>query len=263
MRAYLHLLRNIIKYGDKHESRAGPTRRVWGEMLHLDISARFPLLSTRRIYFKPVLAELQAFLEGTERTRRFEELGCNYWRKNAEAWHADGESVGRIYGSQWRDWNGHVDQIEQLVNGLRREPESRRHLLTAWNPSEMANMCLPPCHVLSQYSVDHGYLNCAVYMRSVDVCLGLPSDMVLYAALTGLLANEVGLKPGQLVFFLADCHVYENHVDYAEQQLQVTVGPQPEWSVDPFATIATYRPEHIKIGDYFSYEGKFHYQLNV
>jgi thymidylate synthase len=263
MENYLRLLRKLVKYGRPHDSRAGKTRRIWGEALHFNISELFPLLTTRRINYLPVLGELAAFLEGTEKTARFEELGCNYWRPNAEAWQAGGASVGRIYGSQWRDWNGEIDQLTQLVDGLRDDPGSRRHLLTAWNPSELHAMCLPPCHVLSQYSVDGDYLDSAVYMRSVDVCLGLPSDMVLYAALTGLLAKEIGRKPGDLVFFLADCHVYENHIDEAMKQCVATPGDQPTWRIALGATLATFKPEHIIINDYVAQDRKLIYKLNV
>jgi thymidylate synthase len=182
------------------------------------MSEGFPLLTTRAVPYRGVLGELAAFIEGTSSLSRFKELGCNYWDGNAEAWAPGQDTVGRIYGVQWRDWrNGDrsIDQLKRLVEGLISRPYDRRHILTAWNPGELEEMCLPPCHIFAQFyrSSVSSRLDCTVYMRSVDLCLGLPADLVLYAMLLTLIAEETKLHPGMLIFMLGDAHIYENHLD--------------------------------------------------
>jgi thymidylate synthase len=264
MNQYLQLLRRVLHTGTPHTSRAGPTHRLWCDMLRLDMSnGEFPLITTRPVNYRPVLGELAAFLEGEHRTARFEELGCKYWGPNAKAWRAPGDSVGRVYGVQWRRWNEYLDQLEQLVNGMRDNPDSRRHVLTAWNPEELGDMCLPPCHVLSQYSVRANLVDCAVYMRSVDVCLGLPSDMILYGALLALIAQEVGRKPGELIFFLADCHIYDNHREQARAQTRRDPWLQPQYKLDPRAGIDHFHPKHFEIVGYKTGYAEIKYELNV
>lgn len=218
---YLDLAEHVLNCGEPRASRAGPTRAIFGCDLELHMNL-FPILTTREIFWKPVLGELAAFLEGTSDVRRFEALGCNYWRPNAEAWAPGKNSVGRIYGVQWRHWagtDGPVDQLIDLVDGLRDTPHGRRHILATWNPGELHDMCLPPCHLLAQFYVRENYLDCLVYMRSVDVCLGLPSDMVLYGMLLELVAAEIGRTAGRLRFSLGDVHIYENHMEALKEQL--------------------------------------------
>ena len=264
---YQELLGQVVKHGARRHSRAGPTRSIFGQ-LSLSLSMEdsvFPLLTTRRIHFLPVLGELAAFLRGATDLATFKRFGCNYWDANAAAWRNPGD-VGRIYGAQWRDWitpdGGRVDQLVVLIEGLRNEPESRRHILACWNPGELHEMCLPPCHIIAQFNVEHAELDCCVYMRSVDVCLGLPSDMVLYGALLALIAQRIGRNPRYLTFFFGDCHVYENHVQTAKQQLEREAFPLPTFELRPTCDIYRFKPEDIIIHGYRPAES-LKYPFNV
>lgn len=220
MKAYHDLVNEVVTYGAPRVSRVGPTRQMFGKMLEWHMSQGFPLITTRRMYPKPIFGELAAFLNGADHVSEFRAYGCNYWDADAKRWGRDG-ALGRIYGVQWRDWGGRIDQLRNLVNGLIDDPHGRRHIVTAWNPGELHVMALPPCHTWFQCNVDDvGNLDMLVYMRSVDLCLGLPADLCLYGLLLSLLAREVGLEPGRLVFTFGDCHVYENHVAVWETEQQ-------------------------------------------
>jgi thymidylate synthase len=206
------LVDDVLTNGTIRRCRNGQTTAVFGRMLRHDMRAGFPIITTRRVAWRGVFGELAAFLEGSTSLRRFKELGCNYWDMNAKEWpQHDGDYLGRIYGAQWRNFGG-VDQLVQLVSGLVTDPHGRRHLLTTWNPGELGDMCLPPCHLTAQFFQSRQGLSCTVYMRSVDLCLGLPSDLVLYGLLLHLVAHEVHTTPHELVFMLGDAHVYENHI---------------------------------------------------
>lgn len=267
MKQYLELMDRVLSRGSPHLSRAGGTVRLIGESLSFSMNARvFPILTTRRVLYRGVLGELAAFLEGTMRVDRFEELGCNYWRPNAEAWRPGQGDVGRIYGPQWRSWANQfgddIDQITELVEGIRNDPSSRRHVLTAWNPAELEDGCLPPCHILSQFVVDAGTLHCLVYMRSVDVCLGLPADMILYGALLAIIAQETGKSPGMLKFFFGDCHIYDNHAMHARMQLTRTPIPQPRYALDWRSRVNAFKPDDLTLQHYEAQE-PIKYDLNV
>lgn len=194
--AYLDLLEDVLLRGKPTPSRAGETLSTFGNMLTLDmLDRKFPLVLTRRVYPMQVLAELECFIKGTSRLSDFVDAGCNYWTLNAQAWRPGENMVGRIYGVQWRHWRRQdgeeIDQLVNLVEGLRDDPYGRRHILTAWNPGELAEMCLPPCHVMAQFNLSGAELDCLVTMRSVDLCLGLPSDMILYGMLLYLVGKSV------------------------------------------------------------------------
>ena len=254
--AYLDLLEEVLEHGDERPSRAGPTRSLFGSQLVLGpVHASFPIISSRRIWQRPILGELECFIKGTRRLTDFKEAGCNYWNANAQAWKPGANDVGRIYGVQWRQWRGpggeHHDQLARLVEGLRDDPAGRRHILATWNPGELDEMCLPPCHILAQFYVSDDTLECCVTMRSVDVCLGLPADMVLYGALLSLVAEEVGLKAGRLIFHLGDTHVYENHVDQAKSQLSRVLSPsQPKFFNAPGNSLFNFRGDKCGLDGY-------------
>jgi len=194
-------------------------------------------------------------VRGAETVNEFRNWGCNYWDANAKAWPANAHlpvelmRVGKIYGGQWRDFNG-VDQLRCLVRDLKFNPDSRRHLLTTYNPAELDQACLPPCHLLAQFNVDKGVLDCVVYMRSVDLCVGLPSDYILYATLLVLLAKECGYTAGALTFMLGDTHVYANHVVEWHRQKSRAMHPLPSFVLEPNATVLEFKPEDIQLNDY-------------
>ena len=222
---YLALLRRILERGVRREVRNGETMALFGESIDADLQQGFPMITTRHMSPRGVVGELAGFLQGAVHSEQFKQLGCNYWDFNAKQW-GRGGYLGRIYGAQWRSWRSvnlasefkETDQLRELIKGLRMDPTGRRHVMTTWNPGELDNMALPPCHLLTQYYVDGRYLDCCVYMRSVDVCLGLPSDFVLYALLQMLIAWEVAHHPRRLTFFMGDTHIYAPHIDQAIEQ---------------------------------------------
>lgn len=256
---YKFLVNRVIMTGEGRSSRVGPTLSVFGAALKIrDLrKGLFPILTTRKMYLKPILGELAAFLAGAKDLATFKDFGCNYWDDNAAAWRGnlgltpDKFMVGRIYGVQWRDWNGQRDQVEALIRGLKKDPFSRRHILTTWNPSELQQMCLPPCHLLAQFYVTNDFhLDCIVTMRSVDLCLGLPSDVVIYAALLILVAQQVRLSPGNLTFMLGDTHVYLNHVDTWIDQDAEQLHELPRWHLVEHATVDNFTPDMFALSDY-------------
>jgi thymidylate synthase len=254
---YLQLVSNVLELGAKRSTRAGPTRQVFGAGIVIEDlrNGKFPILTSRKIFYRPVLGELAAFLRGATDLQTFKDFGCNYWDANAEAWSenrklpANDWDVGNIYGAKWRSFND-VDQLERLVTNLSLDPLSRRHLLTAYDPAE-EYQCLPPCHLMAQFNVsNNSYLDCIVYMRSVDLCLGLPSDIILYATLLLLVAQETGYSPGTLTFMFGDTHIYENHIDGFKKQRTSTIFDLPTWKLAPEATIDNFEPKHLNLIDY-------------
>ena len=245
---FIALVDDCLDNGSLRKGRNGDATSVFGRMIRHDMRDGFPLITTRRVSYKGVFGELAGFLEGATTEARFAELGCPYWKHNA---FPNGE-LGPIYGAQWRDFNG-VDQLETLINGLHTNPYGRRHVLTTWNPADLPLMCLPPCHLLAQFFRGRdGSLSCSVYMRSVDLCLGLPSDLVLYGLLLALVAKEVGAWPKDLVFFLGDAHVYENHEELWVSQRVRRIIPtyNGRLDLDDSTTIFEFLPEQAVIRDY-------------
>jgi len=254
---YLQLVSNVLERGVKRETRAGPTRQVFGAGLVIECLRNhdFPILTSRKLFPKPVFGELAAFLRGATDLKTFKDFGCNYWDANAEAWFGNRGipktewDVGKIYGAKWRNFEG-ADQLEALVHGIRANPFSRRHMLTAYDPAE-TYQCLPPCHLMAQFNVDNnGYLDCIVYMRSVDLCLGLPSDIILYATLMLLVAQETNYSAGTLIFMLGDTHIYENHIDIFKKQLASPTFRLPTWELAQDATLDNFEPKHLNIIGY-------------
>lgn len=265
---YLGLLVSTLAHGTKRPpAREGipGTRGVFGAWLGVNMLDGFPILTTRKVYVHGVAAELAAFLKGATKVSQFEELGCPYWSADAERWKPGQNKVGRIYGVQWRHWrtwdpvtmaNRYTDQIDELIKSLHQNPFGRRHLLTAWNPGELDQMCLPPCHVLAQFYVetvdpeDVPHLSMTVYMRSVDLCLGLPSDFVLYGLLHALIAREVGMQASRAVWFLGDAHIYDNHIKQVEEQLSRKPREQARLLLAPETGVNQFKPEHVSLVGY-------------
>ena len=270
---YLDLVNEVLEHGECRESRVGDTRMMFGKTLHIDClrEGRFPILTHRKMYYGAVLGELAAFLEGAIDLATFKKYGCNYWDANAAAWAPNeglspkDHKVGQIYGAQWRSWDycgSAIDQLQNLVDGIADNPFSRRHLLTTYNPSDLDDMCLPPCHLLAQFSVGNdGTISCIVTMRSVDLVLGLPADIMLYAALLLIICQETEYAPGDLIFMMGDTHVYENHVAKWKDSSD-KVYPLPAWDLSEDAGIDQFEPDMLNLIDYRHGE-KVTYVLNV
>ena len=220
-RAYLDLLAEILSVGDQRADRTGVgTLGVFGRQMRFDLTQGFPLLTTKKVHFKSIVVELAWFLRGETNVRWLQDRGCTIWDEWADA---DGE-LGPVYGKQWRSWaapDGRViDQIAAVVESLKRNPESRRHVVSAWNPADVESMALPPCHCLFQFHVAGGRLSCQLYQRSADVFLGLPFNIASYALLTHLVAQVTGYAPGDFIVSLGDAHLYLNHLDQAHRQMR-------------------------------------------
>lgn len=240
MRQWHTIMWEVLAHGTHRPDRTGTgTLALFGMQLVFDNSTEFPAVTTKKLGFGQVLAELSCFLHGYQWLSQFNDAGCKIWDGNAMAPHwlkkhrTPDEDVwlGRIYGVQWRDWRSvkvkedgfdllQNDQLKDLIAGIRQDPYGRRHIVTAWNPGELQDMCLPPCHILFQAFVADGELSLRVDMRSVDLFLGLPFDIASYAVLQRLLAKETGLRSGRLVFQLGDAHIYMNHLDAVREVLE-------------------------------------------
>ena len=225
---YLTLLRDILDNGATRDDRTGTgTRGVFGRQMRFDLQRGFPLLTTKKLHLKSIIYELLWFLRGDTNVRWLQERGVKIWDEWAGA---DGE-LGSVYGKQWRSWaspdGSSIDQIEKLVHGLKTNPHSRRHIVSAWNPADVEDMALPPCHCLFQFFVAEGKLSCQLYQRSADVFLGVPFNIASYALLTLMLARVAGLQPGEFIHTLGDAHLYLNHLEQAEEQLSRQPRPMP------------------------------------
>jgi thymidylate synthase len=231
---YLELLRLILETGVDRGDRTGTgTRSIFGHQMRFDLGAGFPLLTTKKVHLKSIIYELLWFLRGETNVRWLQERGVTIWDEWADS---DGE-LGPVYGSQWRSWpdgkGGSIDQIAGVVESIRTKPESRRHIVTAWNPAEVDEMALPPCHCLFQFYVAGGRLSCQLYQRSGDVFLGVPFNIGSYALLTMMVAQVTGLQPGEFVHSFGDVHLYSNHVQQAHEQLRRRPKPMPRMTLNP------------------------------
>ena len=237
-RQYLDLLAEIMSAGARRGDRTGTgTLSLFGRQLRFDLAAGFPLLTTKKVHFRSIVLELIWFLRGETNVRWLQERGCTIWDEWADP---DGE-LGPVYGKQWRSWaapDGRViDQIASVVASLKTNPDSRRHMVSAWNPADVEAMALPPCHCLFQFYVAGGRLSCQLYQRSADVFLGLPFNIASYALLTHLMAREAGLLAGDLIITLGDAHLYLNHLDQAQRQLEREPYPFPSLRLAPDARL--------------------------
>lgn len=234
MRQYHELLRQVLDQGRFKADRTGTgTYSLFGAQSRYRLSDGFPLVTTKKVHTKSIFYELLWFLRGDTNVRWLQEHGVSIWNE----WARPDGSLGRVYGAQWRDWRGadgrRVDQIEWVVNEIRRNPDSRRLLVSAWNPAEIGEMALPPCHTAFQFYVSEGELSCQLYQRSADLFLGVPFNIASYALLTHMVAQVTGLKPGDFIHTLGDVHVYANHVEQARLQLTRTPRSLPQLRLNP------------------------------
>ncbi len=234
MRQYHDLLELVLRTGVEKRDRTGTgTLSVFGHQTRYDLAAGFPLLTTKKLFKKAIVLELLWFLRGDTNVRWLQDQGVTIWDEWADA---DGE-LGPVYGHQWRSWptpdGGHIDQIANLVRDLKANPDSRRLIVSAWNPSDVPKMALPPCHCLFQFYVAKGRLSCQLYQRSADIFLGVPFNIASYALLTLMLAQVTGLEPGEFVHTLGDAHLYLNHLDQAREQLTRKPYPLPTMRLNP------------------------------
>ena len=234
MDAYLALMRDVLENGTERPDRTGTgTIGVFGRQMRFDLSRGFPLVTTKKLHLRSIVHELVWFLRGETNIAYLKENGVSIWDEWADA---DGE-LGPVYGAQWRSWptpdGGTVDQIGWVQEEIRRNPSSRRLIVSAWNPGQVADMALPPCHCLFQFHVEGTRLSCQLYQRSADIFLGVPFNIASYAILTHAMAVATGLEPGDFVHTLGDAHLYLNHLDQAREQLGRAPRPLPELLVNP------------------------------
>jgi thymidylate synthase len=250
-RQYLALLSDILEHGSRREDRTGTgTLGVFGRQMRFDLAQGFPLLTTKKLHLKSIVYELLWFLRGETNIRWLKERGVGIWDEWAGA---DGE-LGPVYGKQWRSWAAldgrSIDQIARLLEGLRTNPNSRRHIVSAWNPADVDEMALPPCHCLFQFFVADGRLSCQLYQRSADVFLGVPFNIASYALLTMMVAQVTGFKPGEFVHTFGDAHLYLNHLDQARLQLTREPRPFPTMTLAPKTDLFAFEFEDFTLSGY-------------
>ncbi len=255
MRPYLDLMRHVLDHGVQKADRTGTgTRSVFGWQMRFDLAQGFPMVTTKKLHLKSIVHELLWFLSGSTNVAYLRDNGVSIWDEWADA---DGE-LGPVYGHQWRSWptpeGTHIDQISELMERLKRDPDSRRLIISAWNVAEIPKMALAPCHALFQFYVAGGKLSCQLYQRSADIFLGVPFNIASYALLTEMVAHQCGLKPGDFVWTGGDCHLYLNHLDQAREQLarEPYALPRLEFKRRP-ASIFDYHYDDIAITGYQSH----------
>ena len=255
MQAYLELLRDVLEHGAVKADRTGTgTRSVFGRQLRFDLREGFPLLTTKKLHLRSIVHELLWFLQGDTNVRYLQENKVGIWDEWADA---DGE-LGPVYGKQWRRWSapdgGEIDQMKWVVEEIKRNPDSRRLIVSAWNVADLPRMALMPCHALFQFYVADGRLSCQLYQRSADIFLGVPFNIASYALLTHMVAQVTNLGVGDFVHTFGDLHLYSNHLEQAREQLARAPLPPPRLELDPSVTdLFDFRYEHIHIRDYQSH----------
>ena len=248
---YEDLLADVMATGTHKSDRTGTgTRSVFGRQLRFDLSAGFPLVTTKRVHVRSVVGELLWFLRGESNVAWLQDNGVRIWDEWADA---DGE-LGPVYGVQWRSWptpdGRHVDQVAQVLDSLRTNPDSRRHVVSAWNVADLGAMALPPCHLLFQFYVAEGRLSCQLYQRSADLFLGVPFNIASYALLTHMVAQQLDLEVGEFVWTGGDCHVYDNHVEQVRTQLAREPYPLPRLELRRAASLFDYTLDDVAVVDY-------------
>ena len=252
MQQYLDLLARVLDEGVDRGDRTGTgTRAVFGHQMRFDLSAGFPLLTTKKLHTRSIFHELLWFIKGDTNIRYLQEHGVSIW----DEWADENSDLGPVYGKQWRRWESpdgtEIDQLADLVAAISATPESRRLMLSAWNPADLPNMALPPCHCLFQFFVAEGRLSCQLYQRSADIFLGVPFNIASYALLTHMIAHVTSLQVGDFVHSLGDAHLYLNHMGQAELQLSRKPGMLPQLAlIDPPDTLDAFEFEHFKITGY-------------
>ena len=237
VKQYLDLMQHVLEEGIKKQDRTGTgTLSVFGYQMRFDLAAGFPLVTTKKLHLRSIIHELLWFLQGDTNIRYLKDNGVSIW----DDWADEAGNLGPVYGAQWRSWptadGRHIDQITQVIDQLKNNPDSRRIIVSAWNVGEIENMALPPCHAFFQFYVAAGKLSCQLYQRSADIFLGVPFNIASYALLTLMMAQVTGLQPGDFIHTLGDAHLYSNHLDQAATQLQRDPRPLPVMKINPAVT---------------------------
>ena len=252
MRPYLDLLRRIMDEGTvKHDRTGVGTKSIFGHQMRFDLSAGFPLLTTKKVHLRSIIYELLWFISGDTNVRYLQDHKVTIW----DEWADENGDLGPVYGHQWRSWAApggrSVDQLAQVIDQIRRNPDSRRLLVSAWNPGEVDAMALPPCHCLFQFYVADGRLSCQLYQRSADTFLGVPFNIASYALLTMMIAQSCGLQPGEFIHTTGDTHIYLNHFDQVREQLSRTPRPLPVMKLNPdVKNVFSFRYEDFTLEGY-------------
>ena len=251
MKTYLDLLDHVLTGGVEKSDRTGTgTLSTFGYQMRFDLRQGFPLLTTKKLHTRSIIAELLWFIQGSTNVKWLHEQGVTIWDEWADA---DGE-LGPIYGYQWRSWpspdGGHIDQLAGVINSIKSVPDSRRHIVSAWNVGDLGDMALPPCHAMFQFYVAQGRLSCQLYQRSADLFLGVPFNIASYALLTRMIADQVGLAPGDFIWVGGDCHIYANHVDQVREQLSREPYAFPRLEIAPKPSLFDYAYEDLTVVDY-------------
>ena len=232
MQQYLDLLKDIMNNGvDKSDRTGTGTRSVFGRQMRFDLSKGFPLVTTKKVHLKSIIYELLWFIKGDTNIKYLTDHGVRIWNE----WADENGDLGPVYGAQWRNWNGEgIDQLADVIARLKTNPNDRRMIVSAWNPGQIADMHLPPCHMMYQFYVANNKLSCMLYQRSCDMFLGVPFNIASYALLTMMVAQVCGLEPGEFVHTLGDTHIYHNHFDQVREQLSRRPYPLPQMKINPF-----------------------------
>ena len=252
MKQYLDLLRDILDNGvDKMDRTGVGTRSVFGRQMRFNLNEGFPLLTTKKMHLKSIIYELLWFIKGDTNVKYLQEHGVRIWNE----WADENGDLGPIYGAQWRNWNGDgIDQLAEVIETLKRNPNDRRMIVSAWNPSQLAAMHLPPCHMMFQFYVANGKLSCLLYQRSCDMFLGVPFNIASYALLTMMIAQVCELKLGEFVHTLGDTHIYHNHFEQVKEQLSRVPLELPQMKINPdIKDINDFKFEDFELQNYQSY----------
>jgi thymidylate synthase len=252
MKQYLNLLETILENGVEKKDRTGTgTISVFGHQMRFDLNEGFPVITTKKLHLKSIIHELLWFLAGDTNVKYLQDNGVRIWNE----WADDNGELGHIYGYQWRSWPApdgkHIDQISRVVDSIKNNPDSRRHIVSAWNVGDLDKMNLPPCHVLFQFYVAGGKLSCQLYQRSADVFLGVPFNIASYALLNLMMAQAIGLEPGDFVHTFGDVHIYSNHIEQVKLQLTREPFPLPTMKINPeIKSIFDFKFEDFELLDY-------------
>ncbi len=252
MKQYLDLMRHVREHGVRKEDRTGTgTLSVFGYQMRFDLAEGFPVVTTKKLHLRSIIHELLWFLSGDTNIRYLKENGVSIW----DEWADDAGNLGPVYGSQWRSWPAadgrRIDQLSEVVQQIRTNPDSRRLIVSAWNVGEIEHMALPPCHAFFQFYVAEGRLSCQLYQRSADIFLGVPFNIASYALLTRMIAQVTGLEAGEFIHTLGDAHLYSNHLEQADLQLSRTPRPLPRMRINPeVKDLFAFRFEDFELVDY-------------